>query len=178
MYLFLDRDGVINVRTPGDYVKRPEAFEFEAGALEALALLAPLFKRIVVVTNQSGVGKGIMSAADLEAVHAFMLKKIKMAGGRIDKVYYCPHRPSDGCDCRKPGTGMALQAQLDFPEIDFSRSVLVGDSVCDMKLAISLGMRTVLVEGKEEEAHELSALPVHYRYPTLLDFAKKLASMS
>lgn len=172
--LFLDRDGVINTRTPGDYVKNRAEFVFENGALEALALLAGMFPRIVVVTNQAGVGRGLMTEADLLDVHQFMLEKTVAAGGRIDRAYFCPHRSDAGCDCRKPAPGMAFQAKNDFPEIDFSRSIIVGDSASDMVFGQRLGMTTVLLPGKFEDADALAAMQVDLRFGSLLDFARSL----
>lgn len=170
--LFLDRDGVINVRTPGNYVKIPAEFVFEPRGPEALGLLSPYFSRIVVLTNQSGIGKGLMTESQLAIVHVYMLTGIRLAGGRIDGIYYCPHRSDAGCNCRKPATGMALQAQTEFPEIDFGDAWLVGDSVCDMELAQALGIRTVLIEGKEEEASLLAEMPLDHRFESLWDFAR------
>ncbi|MBL7795726.1 MAG: HAD family hydrolase [Saprospiraceae bacterium] len=169
--LFLDRDGVINRRTVGDYVRRPADFEFESGALEALRVLAGLFGRIVVVTNQAGVGKGLMSGADLAAVHRKMLHEVRRAGGRMDRVYHCPHRPDTGCYCRKPATGMALQARADFPDIRFEHAWIVGDSGSDMQFGLTLGMKTALIAGKSEEAQALAGLVVDGRFESLLEFA-------
>jgi D-glycero-D-manno-heptose 1,7-bisphosphate phosphatase len=170
--LFLDRDGVINRRTVGDYVRRPADFIFETNVLNALRLLTGHFGHIVVVTNQAGVGKGLMSGADLAAVHRKMLAAVRRAGGRIDRVYHCPHRPDAGCSCRKPGTGMALQAQADFPDINFENTWMVGDSRSDMQLGQALGMKTILIDGKEEEAKELAALAVDGRFASLWAFAE------
>ena len=169
--LFLDRDGVINRRTPGDYVKNPDEFIPEAGMPEALRLLAGYFGRIVVVTNQSGIGKGLMTVQDLLRVHEKMLEIIRSAGGRIDGIYYCPHRSDAGCTCRKPAVGMALQAKADFPDIDFSRAWIAGDSVADMAMGQTLGMKTVLITGKEEEAGLLGDMEIDYRFASLLAFA-------
>lgn len=169
--LFLDRDGVINRRTPGDYVKHPDAFLAENGMPEALRLLSELFARIVVVTNQAGIGKGVMQEADLAQVHHKMMEMVQAGGGRIDRVYHCPHRPDAGCDCRKPATGMAFQAKADFPDIDFSHAWIAGDSVADMEFGHALGLKTVLITGKTEEARLLENLPIDYRFDSLLDFA-------
>lgn len=173
--LFLDRDGVINTRTPGDYVKNRAEFVFENGALEALAMLARIFPRIVVVTNQAGVGRGLMTEADLLDVHQFMLEKTAAAGGRIDRAYFCPHRSDAGCDCRKPAPGMAFQAKNDFPEIDFTKSVIVGDSASDMVFGQRLGMTTVLLPGKFEDADALTAMQIDFRFDSLLGFAKRIS---
>ncbi len=171
MTLFLDRDGVVNVRTPNDYVKTPDAWLPTPGLEEALRLLAIDFQRILVVTNQAGIGKELMSEADLVAVHAKMFALAAAAGGRIDGAYHCPHRPNAGCACRKPATGMAWLALRDFPDIDFSQAWMVGDSVSDMLFGQSLGMRTVLIAGKDEETAKLSTFPVDFRFDSLLDFA-------
>jgi len=173
--LFLDRDGVINRRTVGDYIRRPTDFEFEPGALEAIRLLAGHFGRIVVVTNQAGVGKGLMTGADLAAVHRKMLAEVHRAGGRIDRVYHCPHRPDTGCGCRKPATGMALQAQADFPDIRFDRSWIAGDSLSDMQFGLELGMKTALIAGKVEENQVLSAVRVSGRFESLWAFAEYIS---
>ncbi len=158
MTLFLDRDGVMNVRTPNDYVKTPDAWIATEGLEEAMCILATHFQHIVVVTNQAGIGKGLMTEADLAAVHTKMIDLVTAAGGRIDRVYYCPHRSDAGCSCRKPATGMAWLAMVDFPDIDFSQAWMVGDSASDMLFGQKLGMRTVLIAGKIEEMATLAAL--------------------
>ena len=170
--LFLDRDGVINRRTPGDYVKHPSEFVPETGAMQALGMLSPHFSHIVVVTNQAGVGKGVMNETDLAAVHQKMRTLAGVAGGRIDGIYYCPHRPDAGCACRKPATGMAMQARSEFPEIDFSRAWMVGDSASDMVFGKTLGMKTILINGKFEDTDALDALSIDDRFDSLFDFAR------
>jgi histidinol-phosphate phosphatase family protein len=126
----------------------------------------------VVLTNQSGIGKGVMTELQLARVHAVLLAGVRTAGGRIDRIYFCPHRPDAGCACRKPAIGLALQAQADFPDICFGDSWLVGDSVCDMELALALGARAVLIEGKDEEVSRLADMPLHHRFDALWDFAQ------
>ncbi len=164
--LFLDRDGVINRRLPGQYVQRVEEFEFLPGVLETFPILASIFDPIVVVTNQQGVGKGLMSAEDLSKVHDFMKLAIRGAGGRIDGIYSCPHLGEEACDCRKPSPGLANQAQRDFPQIDFKRSVLAGDSLSDLNLGNHLGMSVVWIKTKLEEfsliEHTLRTSPDFY----------------
>ncbi len=142
--LFLDRDGVINVHRPNDYVKSWAEFKFMPGILDIFPLFAQRFKKIIVVTNQRGVGKGIMLESTLIEIHEKMIVEINKIGGRIDKIYYC----IDVDDCspyRKPNPGMGLQAKIDFPEIDFSRSLMVGDSDTDMQFGANLGMKSILV---------------------------------
>ena len=173
--LFLDRDGVINVRTIGDYVCHPDAFIPTDGLGEAMPLLAAHFGRIVVVTNQAGIGRGLMSEQDLAAVHEKMFEIVEAAGGRIDRAYFCPHAKDAGCRCRKPATGMAWLALADFPDIDFENAWLVGDSASDIEFGQSLGMRTVLIAGKSEEAEQLAKMRIDFRFDSLLAFARFLS---
>ena len=147
--LLLDRDGVINVLRPADYVKNIEEFVFCPGALEALRLVHPLFRRIVIVTNQRGVGRGLMTLDDLEAIHRWMLDCIREAGGRIDRIYVCT--ATDESDPRrKPNPGMALEVRADYPDIDFDRSWFVGDSASDLEFARRAGIPAFLVEGTQD----------------------------
>lgn len=143
--LFLDRDGVINRRLVDDYVKSWDEFEFLPGVLESIAQFSEWFGRIVIVTNQQGVGKKLMSEGDLHDIHNQMVSSILKAGGRIDKIYFCPHLKQDNPSCRKPEPGMGLEAQKDFPEIDFLKSMMVGDSISDMEFGRTLNMFNVFV---------------------------------
>ncbi|HLG02780.1 MAG TPA: HAD family hydrolase [Bacteroidia bacterium] len=143
--LFLDRDGVINVRFDGDYVKNVRQFKFLPGVLGALARISKKFGRIIVVTNQQGIGKGIYTHEDLSTIHAYMKSEVEKAGGRIDAIYYAPDLAAENSPRRKPGIGMALQAKKDFPEIDFSKSVMAGDTESDMLFAQNAGMKAVYI---------------------------------
>jgi histidinol-phosphate phosphatase family protein len=174
--LFLDRDGVINHRIPGDYVRTPETFRPMEGLGEAMQLLAGKFDRIFVVTNQAGIGKGLMTEMDLHAVHRRMLDIVEAAGGRVDRVYHCPHRSELACTCRKPATGMAWKALADFPEIDFENAWMVGDSLSDMQFAERLGVNSVLIRGKLEEVDRLSEQKIDHRFDSLLEFAQWISS--
>ncbi len=158
--LFVDRDGVINKHRPDDYVKCWDEFVFLPGVLDAFALLSNAFGRIIIVTNQRGVGKSLMTEADLLDIHQRMITEINHAGGRLDRIYYCTDTNNDSPN-RKPNSGMALQAQRDFPEIVLKESVMVGDSKSDMEFGERLGMKTVLIK---PTAHPKS----------LLDFAQSL----
>jgi D-glycero-D-manno-heptose 1,7-bisphosphate phosphatase len=149
--LFLDRDGVINVRLMGDYVKNREEFSFISGVPEAIVQFNNIFSRIFVVTNQQGIGKGVMTESNLLDVHSYMLDGVRMVGGKIDHCYFAPQLAIENSNMRKPGSGMALKAKLDFPEIDFSRSVMVGDSDSDIEFGKNLGMRTVKVTNEESD---------------------------
>lgn len=153
--LFLDRDGVINERIVDGYVKNKEEFIFNDGVLDAIKKLSEIFGKIVVVTNQQGIGKGLMTEEDLKKVHDFMLSEIKKAGGRIDNIYFAPGLASPTNELRKPNIGMALQAQKDFPEINFSKSVMIGDSPSDMAFGKNAGMKTIFIGQENELADEV-----------------------
>lgn len=149
--LFLDRDGVINRRLEGRYVRSSDEFEFLPGVLDALVEFDKIFNKIVIVTNQQGIGKELMTHEDLGAVHEAMLTTIENYGGRIDAIYYCPHLDVYEPLCRKPAPGMALEAKKDFPEINFKQSIMVGDSITDVQFGNLLGMKTVYIH-KENDA--------------------------
>lgn len=155
--LFLDRDGVINKRLPG-YVSSREEFQLLPGVELALAKASEVFGLIVVVTNQQGIGKGLMSERNLFDVHAYCSELVAVAGGRIDRYYFAPELADSGGMLRKPQTGMALLAQHDFPQIDFGRSVMVGDSDSDIAFGKKLGMKTVFVaaDGNEHPEADLT----------------------
>lgn len=139
--LFLDRDGVINFENVGSYITRWEDFVFLEGVQEALQKLNGLFGAIVIVTNQRGIAKGLMTEQDLLDIHSYMLGKIETTGGRIDKIYYC----ADEGPNRKPSPGMAYQAKIDFPGIDFKKSIMIGNTVSDMMFGKSVGMTTLFI---------------------------------
>ncbi len=143
--LFLDRDGVINKRLENDYVKNWVEFVFLDGVLNALKYFNGIFGRILVVTNQQGIGKHLYRIEDLELIHTNMLYEIKYHGGRIDKVYFSPFLVSDQHPSRKPGIGMAMEAKKDFPEINFEKSLMMGDSISDMQFGKNAGMHTVFI---------------------------------
>ena len=143
--LFLDRDGVINTHMPEDYVKKMSEFVPVEGSIEAIAALSKRFQLTLVVTNQQGIGKGLMTEMELEKIHLHLQELVKKAGGRIDEIYYCPYLSSIKPRCRKPNPGMGLQAKSDFPAIDFKKSIMVGDMPSDMDFAKNLGMYRVWV---------------------------------
>ncbi|MDD2594197.1 MAG: HAD-IIIA family hydrolase [Bacteroidales bacterium] len=145
--LFLDRDGVINVLREGDYVKNVGEFQFIDGAVEALKMLSGLFSKIIIITNQRGVGKGLMTLRDLEDVHNYMIGEITKAGGRIDRVYVCTDLDEESPN-RKPNIGMALQARKDYPDIDLDKSIFAGDSDSDMQFAQNAGIPAVRIDRK------------------------------
>ncbi len=169
--LFLDRDGVINEREEDGYITDVKDFSFVVGSIKAIEKLSNIFGRIVVVTNQAGIGKGLMTEQQLQKIHKHLLKTIDLLDGRIDKIYHCPDKPDANSPNRKPATGMAQQAKADFPEIDFSRSVIVGDSISDMEFGARLGMVKVFIEGKGEDP---SVVKPDFQFDSLKGFADML----
>ena len=137
--ILLDRDGTINVRIPGDYVKTPEEFRFIPGVLDAVAAMHRAGKQVYIVTNQRGVGKGRMTEADLHRVHQHMLNAIAEAGGHIDGIYYATatdeHHPM-----RKPQAGMWHALLQDHPEVDPATTLMIGDGDCDEAFARNCGI--------------------------------------
>lgn len=166
--LFLDRDGVINVRIIDGYVTKIDEFEFLPGVIEAFGIFKDRFRRIIVVTNQQGVGKGIMTNEDVEMVHDYMRQEIERQDGRIDNIYFCPQLKSVPDNYRKPSPKMAYFAKNDFPEIDFSKSIMVGDMNSDVEFGKNAGMMTVFIGD-----NELKLTPDD-RLASLYDFAKMI----
>jgi len=141
--IFIDRDGVI-CRNRNDHVKSWEEFVFLPGAREALARLADLNLPIVVITNQAIINRRMVPAEVVDDIHARMVRAIKAAGGRVDQVMYCPHRPDEHCACRKPQPGMLLMAARELG-LDLSQSYLVGDAETDMRVGRAVGCRRYMV---------------------------------
>ena len=168
--LFLDRDGVINHDKDNDYIRNRGEFHFYDNTLEALSLLAKKFGRIVVVTNQKGVGKGLMTLDALNDIHTYMLTQIEQVKGRIDKIYFCADLSDDSPD-RKPNPGMAHQAQHDFHEIDMTRSIIVGNRISDMGFGRNAGMYTVFVATTHPETSYPDPM-IDMRFNNLLEFAQ------
>jgi HAD superfamily hydrolase (TIGR01662 family) len=170
--LFLDRDGVINHEKYQDYVYNYGEFVFYDGVPEAMKLLAERFGRIVITTNQKGIGKGLMTEADLQDIHYRMTQVIEAAGGRIDRIYYCTALDNNHPN-RKPNPGMAWEAQQDFPDIAMNRSLIVGNNISDMEFGRNAGMHTVFVK----TTHPQQPLPhpaIDLAVENLPDFAKAL----
>lgn len=174
--LFLDRDGVINTRLVGKYVNKVEDFEFTPNALEAFQIFARHFKYIIIVTNQQGVGKGIMSQEDLDIIHENMLQQIRENNGIVHAVYAATGLTKDNPIDRKPNIGMALKAKLAFPDIDFEKSVMVGDSLSDMDFGKNINAELVYIAGKiEDKDKDIYALyPKIKVFASLWDYAQTL----
>jgi D-glycero-D-manno-heptose 1,7-bisphosphate phosphatase len=142
--IFLDRDGVINENLP-DHVRSWADFRFLPGVLDALRALTTLGVPLFVVTNQAVIGRRLISTARLEGIHRRMLEQIRLTGGAVTEVLYCPHEPHAGCLCRKPQPGMLLTAAERF-DIDLTRSVFIGDAASDLLAGQRVGCRTILVQ--------------------------------
>jgi D-glycero-D-manno-heptose 1,7-bisphosphate phosphatase len=174
--VFLDRDGVINRDRP-DYVRSWAEFEFLPGVLEAFRILATRPDPVIVVSNQSCIGRGLIGAARVEEIHSLMRETVRRNGGRIDAVYYCPHRPDEDCPCRKPRSGLLLQAAADL-SLDLPASVMIGDDLKDLQSAASAGVRPVLVRtghGRDVTADDLASIPSpHDVFDDLLDAVQHL----
>ena len=141
--VMIDRDGVIN-EDSGDFIKSVAEWRPIAGSLEAIAALHRAGWRVAVVTNQSGIGRGLYDATALAAIHRHMLERVRAAGGDLAGIYYCPHLPEDGCECRKPRPGMfrALERELD---VSVRGAPYIGDRISDVEAAEGIGARPMLV---------------------------------
>jgi histidinol-phosphate phosphatase family protein len=135
--LFIDRDGVVNDEKQLDYIHTWDEFKFYEGVKEAFRIFNEKFGIIIMVTNQRGVAKGVTKIEDLHLIHKNMLHEIEDAKGRIDHIYFCTEMESEN---RKPNPGMGLQAKKDYPDIDLSKSIMIGNTLSDMKFGRNLGV--------------------------------------
>ena len=150
--VFLDRDGILNEKMPDHrYVTRWEEFRVLPGVPEAVRRLNEAGLRVVVVSNQRGIAKGLYTTADLEAMHAQFQRLLGREGARIDGFFICPHEENE-CNCRKPLTGLFEQAVARFPEITAATSVMIGDSASDVEFGRRVGMKTILVDARDSAA--------------------------
>lgn len=143
-YVLLDRDGVIN-HDSDDFIKSPEEWLPIEGSLEAIALLNRHGYKVVVITNQSGVARGLFDTATLETIHAKMLRMAEEKGGKIDAIYFCPHGPDDNCNCRKPKPGL-LEAFARDRHASLKGVAVIGDSLRDLQSAEAVGASPILVK--------------------------------
>lgn len=151
--LLLDRDGTINVHLIGDYVKNWNEFEFIPGVLDAMPLFAQHFKHIFIVTNQRGIGKGKYTEADLTAIHQQMVDAFQKAGGRIDGIYYCTSLTEDDVR-RKPGRGMFNDILREHPDVNPSKTLMIGDGNVDRDFAHNCGIAFCRVDSLKKENGE------------------------
>lgn len=172
-YIILDRDGVINFDS-ADYIKSPEEWHPIPGSLEAIADLNKAGYKVFVATNQSGIGRGYFDLATLEAIHSKMQTELQKYGGEIQDIFYCPHLPTDDCQCRKPKPGLLLQIAQQY-NIELSSVCFIGDSMKDLQAAKAAGCKGVLVRtgnGAATQA-DLGAQEVSV-YSNLQEFAHNL----
>jgi len=170
--LFIDRDGVINHEKKDDYILHWGEFRFYDGAKDAFRIFAKKFSKIIIISNQRGVGRELMTDADLQEIHRNMQEEIEKSGGRIDRIYYCTSKDNRHI-CRKPNPGMAFLARKDYPEIDFSRSIMIGNKPSDMLFGRYAGLHTVFLRTTNPgfgSPHQ----DVDLTYDSLVDFAKAL----
>lgn len=175
--IFIDRDGVIN-KDPGgwtehSYVTQWKDFHFLPGALDALALLKKSGFKVVIISNQAGVGKNLFSREDLDRVTVKMLAAINDHGGFIENVYYCMHKKEDNCNCRKPKTGMLEDAMKTY-EAKPHETYFVGDSIVDVEAGTKLGIETVLVLSGKTSLEESRKWPIkpNYIFKNLMEAAR------
>ena len=164
--LFLDRDGVINDRIVGGYVQNIASFHLLEGVMDAILMLKQRFGRIFVVTNQQGIGKKIMTEDDLKRIHNYMETKLSTT---FDGIYYSPFLECENNLMRKPNPGMALESKKNFPEVDFTKSIMVGDSISDIQFGKNLHMKTVYISKQEEN------IDADLICASLYDFAKMIS---
>ena len=170
--LFLDRDGVINERNFDGYITDVKDFKFKKGSLEAIVGLRSIFSRIIIVTNQQGVGKKIMSLRNVKAIHRYMEKEVESHGGKIDAILVATCLKSQTNNRRKPNPNMAIEAKELFPEINFEKSIMVGDTDSDIKFGTNIGMKTVLIKSKEVITEKAD-----WEVNSLLEFYQKIKTV-
>ena len=168
--IFLDRDGVINENRAA-YVRSWQDVVFIPQAMTALRAVAHLPHKIIVVTNQSVVGRGLLTLAEAEALNRQIVAEVQAQGGRIDAIYMCPHAPEDNCACRKPKPGM-LQQAAEAWNLDLSRAIMVGDALSDVLAGQAAGVQTaaLVLSGRgQEQVKNAAAIPPFPIYPTLAE---------
>lgn len=172
--VILDRDGVINYDSDA-YIRTPDEWQPIPGSLEAIAKLNTLGVKVAIATNQSGIGRGYYTEAILAEIHDKMLTELAAVGGKIDKIYYCPHIPDDHCECRKPKAKMLRDIARDF-NIDYKveQVAFVGDSLRDLQAARAAGCVGVLVETGRGESTKMKAPECQHVYANLCDFVSVL----
>ena len=170
--LFLDRDGVINQEKQDGYINFWEEFAFYPGVPEAVGLLSKIFGHIIVITNQRGIAKGETKKEHLENIHSRMIAALEKAGGKIDRLYYCPDLDDSSAN-RKPNPGMGLRAATDFPFIDLSRSIMVGNNLSDMQFGRNLGSQTVFLTTTHPDTNVTDSR-IDAIFDSLLSFALAL----
>ena len=134
-------------------------------------MLALKFSKIIIITNQQGIGKNVMTIEDLQIIHDNLIREVSEKKGRIDVIYFCPDLATKAVNCRKPNINMAKQAKHDFPDIDFSTSIMAGDTLSDMKFGKNAGMKTIFINTNNSP---LAPSESDHSFPDLLEFAKAI----
>ncbi|HCC47705.1 MAG TPA: D,D-heptose 1,7-bisphosphate phosphatase [Elusimicrobia bacterium] len=173
---FLDRDGTINKNREGSYITTPAQLKIYAKAPAAIKLISAKGYRVVVLTNQSGIGRGYMTLAASRRINLKLLRELRKAGAGVDAVYFCPHAPGENCSCRKPKPGLILEAEKDSPA-DLPRSFMAGDKKCDLELARRAGIKGRLVLTGQWRS-SLGPAAAKKGYKDLLALARALPDMT
>ena len=175
--LFLDRDGVLNVEC--GVITRPEKLRLIPGVAQAVARLKSAGWQLFVYTNQAAVGRGLMSLGELELVHAELNRLIEADGGGLDGIYFCPHSPDNHCECRKPKSGLLLQAEKEYV-LDLSACYAIGDTLRDLQAGKAVGCRTALALSGHTSIYDPNQFldcPPDFVVPDLSAFASYLLSL-
>lgn len=170
--LFLDRDGVINKKLENDYVKSVAEFEYIDSSLIATVYLSLFFANTFVVTNQQGIGKGLMLEQDVAIIHQKLKNDVEALGGKLTEIYLAPELAEENSPMRKPNIGMAEMANIEYPEVNIKKGVMVGDSLTDMEFADNAGMYKVFIG---TDAEKIEAAKSGLNFPDLADFWNFLA---
>ena len=169
--LFIDRDGVVNDEKHLDYIHTWDEFKFYEGVKQAFKIFNKKFGIIIMVTNQRGVAKGLTKIEDLHLIHRNMLQEIENAGGRIDRIYFCTEMEGEN---RKPNPGMGLQAKKDYPNIDLSKSVMIGNTLSDMEFGRNLGVAMNIFLPTTRKDIPLNHEDIDFVFDDLISVAKAL----
>ena len=178
-FIILDRDGVINYDSD-EYIKSPDEWHPIPGSLEAIAQLNRVGFRVLVATNQSGVARGYYDLEMLQLIHEKFLRELASVGGYIDEIFFCPHHPDEGCDCRKPKPGM-IQQMLQKYSFNLQQTFFIGDSYSDIEMARSVGCKPILVlTGKGQKTLEYHADKLSHvlSFPNLTQAVEYIVSQS
>lgn len=173
--LFLDRDGVVNIDRP-DYIKNRHEFEFYPDSLKALRLAAESGIRVILISNQSAINRGLITWRDFWDVHDHMVRRVAEEGGHLDAAFYCPHRPDEKCSCRKPSPDMLMKASKLF-KVQLGTTFMIGDRLKDLQAAQRAGCQGVLLDRgclQEKESQEITSSLPGKRYATLLEAVSDL----
>lgn len=172
--LFLDRDGTINKRLPGDYIRSWHQFDFLPQVMDAMQIFTKFFKYIFVVTNQQGIGKELMTHEELHQLHERMLEEFNMNFIFVDEIYYCPDLDAYDSINRKPNPGMALRAQQEYAHVNFKKSIMIGDTQSDMLFGKKLDMKTIWINNHEADLTPPSEKIVDLEVSSMYDLAMYL----